>query len=125
MSTTLRDTRRALFEAAFTDGHRHVEKGEEIVFKLHTAPMVRTKGGQLELGGCLFPASRALPQGEFVVQCAHGVPPFPGEGRNGFGRVVFAEGAPVKWERLKGEVRITSKAVEPDAITEEWAKTDD
>ncbi len=125
MSTTLRDARRALLEAAFTDGHRHVQKGEELVFKVHSARAVRTKGGQLEVGGCLFPANRGLPPGEFVVQCAQGVPPFPGEARNGFGRVIFAPAVPVKWERLKGEVRVTSKAVEPDAITEEWAKTDD
>lgn len=123
--STLRDARRALFEAAFTDGHRHDENGAEVVFKLHTAPKVRTKGGQLEVGGCLFPANRGLPPGEFVVQCAQGVPPFPAEGTNAFGRVVFGPGVPVKWERLRGEVRITSKAVDSDAITEEWVKTDD
>jgi hypothetical protein len=119
--STLRDARRALFEAAFNDGHRH----EHTVFKLHTAQKVRTKGGQLEVGGCLFPANRGLPQGEYVVQCAQSVPLTPGEARNAFARVVFSSVAPVKWERMQGQVRITSQAVDSDAITEEWVKTDD
>lgn len=124
---TLRDERRALFEAAFTNGHRHTERGEtEIHFALHTAATVRTKGGQLEVGGCLFPANRALPQGEFVVQCAAGAPAAtPWEARNAFVRVVFGKAAPVKWTPFQGQVRITSKAVDSDAITEEWVKTDE
>ena len=127
----LRDERRALFEAAFTDGHRYLDRyadaGEtEVHFALHTGQTVRTRGGQLEVGGCLFPANRGLPAGEFIVQCAAGtqVKP-PGSARNGFGRVVFTAAAPVKWERMQGQVRVTSQAVDPDAITEEWVKTDD
>ena len=129
--STLRDERCALFEASFTDGHRFVDRfaegGEtEVVFALHSAQKVKTKGGQLEVGGCLFPANRGLPAGEFIVQCAAGaqVKP-PAAGRNGFGRVVFAPAAPVTWERLQGQVRVTSQAVDSDAITEEWVKTDD
>ena len=82
--STLRDERRALFEAAFTPGQRHVENyvptvKTEIVFSVHSSAPVRTKGGQLEVGGCLFPANRTLPAGEFVVQCAVGAPAkFPG-----------------------------------------------
>lgn len=127
----LRDERRALFEAAFTNGHRHTERSAqsgatEIRFALHTAATVRTKGGQLEVGGCLFPANRALPQGEFVVQCAAGAPAAtPSEAKNAFVRVVFGKAAPVKWTPFQGQVRITSKAVDSDAITEEWVKTDD
>lgn len=128
--STLREERSALFEAAFTDGHRHLDRyaegGEqEIVFTLHSAQPVRTKGGQLEVGGCLFPANRALPAGEYVVQCASGAPSGRGAGRNAFGRVLLAPEAPVKWERLQGQVRVTSQAIDPDAITEEWVKTDD
>lgn len=124
----VRDARRALFEAAFTDGHRHLARfpdtGEtEIVFSLHTAPSVRTRGGQLEVGGCLFPGNRGLPAGEYPVQCAEGTP-VNGVGKNAFARVVFAAEAPVKWEALSGQVRVTSKAVDSDAITEEWVKTD-
>ena len=127
----LRDERRALFEAAFTPGHRHVENyvptvKTEIVFSVHTAQPVRTKGGQLEVGGCLFPANRSLPAGEFVVQCAVGAPVLtPDTGRNAFARVVLAPKAPVKWEQLPGQMRVTSKAVDSDAITEEWVKTDE
>ena len=122
--STLRDERCALFEASFTDGHRFVDRfaegGEtEVVFALHSAPKVRTKGGQLEVGGCLFPANRGLPQGEYLVQCAVGAR------RNAFARVVFGDAVPEKWERLRGEVRVNSQAVDPDAITEEWVKTDD
>jgi hypothetical protein len=51
--------------------------------------------------------------------------PAKGQPRNAFGRVIFAAAAPVRWERLQGQVRVTSKAVDPDAITEEWVKTDD
>lgn len=117
----LREERRALFEAAFTDGHRYLNRsGEtEIHFTLHTGGAVRTRGGQLEVGGCLFPANRGLPAGQFIVQCAVGA------SRNGFGRVVFAAAAPVTWERMQGQVRVTSQAVDSDAITEEWVKTDD
>lgn len=122
--STLRDERRALFEASFTDGHRFVDRfaegGEtEVVFALHSAQKVKTKGGQLEVGGCLFPANRGLPQGEYLVQCAVGAR------RNAFARVVFGDAVPEKWERLRGEVRVNSQAVDPDAITEEWVKTDD
>lgn len=117
--------RLALFERAFQDGYRHVEHGAELVFRLHSGGhKVKTKGGQLELGGCLFPAARGLPPGEYPVQCAQGVPA-AGQPRNAFGRVVFGAPPPVRWERLQGQVRVTSKAVDPDAITEEWVKTDD
>ena len=119
----LRDARRALFEAAFTDGHRHGASGAQVVFTLHTAAKVRTKGGQREVGGCLFPADRTLPPGEFVVQCANGTP--PEGGRNGFARVVFAAAPAVKWTPLPGQVRVTSQAIGSDAPTEEWVRTDD
>ena len=119
----LRDARRVLFEAAFTDGHRHVEKGVEVVFTLHTSPKVRTRGGQLEVGGCLFPADRTLPPGEFIVQCATGST--PQGGRNALARVVFDAAPAVKWVPLPGQVRVTSQAIGPDAPTEEWVKTDD
>ena len=78
--SSLREARIALFERAFQDGYRHVENyidtgDAEIVFRLHSAPhKVKTKGGQLEVGGCLFPAARGLPPGEYPVQCAQGVP---------------------------------------------------
>jgi hypothetical protein len=120
--STLRDERRALFEAAFTNGHRFVDRyaaDAELRFTVHTGRPVRTRGGQLEVGGCLFPANRGLPAGEFVVQCS------TAGGKNGFARVVLAPDAPVKWERMQGQVRVTSQAVDPDAITEEWVKTDD
>lgn len=128
--STLGKERSALFEAAFSDGHRHAEPyansaDTEIVFKLHAAQKVRTKGGQLEVGGCIFPANRSLPPGEFEVQCAEAVPVLPGPSRNAYGRVVFAHAAPVKWERLQGQVRVTSKAIDSEAETEEWVKTDD
>lgn len=119
----LRDARRALFEAAFLDGHRHGAGPTEVVFALHTAAKVRTKGGQLEVGGCLFPADRTLPAGEFLVQCATGS---TAEGaRNGFARVVFSSAPAVKWSPLPGQVRVTSQAIGSDAPTEEWVKTDD
>lgn len=127
----LRDERRALFEAAFSDGHRHLERfadtgPTEIVFRLHTSQPVRTKGGQLEVGGCLFPADRGLPQGEFVVQCASGAPvASPELTRNAFVRVLFSPAPPVKWASLSGQVRVTSQAIGSDAPTEEWVKTED
>lgn len=126
----VRDARRELFEASFTDGHRYVARfpdtgDTEIVFSLHTAPPVRTRGGQLEVGGCLFPSNRTLPAGEYPVQCAAGIPAQPpGVARNAFARVLLGEAPAVKWEPLAGQVRVTSKAVDSDAITEEWVKTD-
>lgn len=122
----LRAERAALFETAFSAGHRHREKdATEIVFTVHTSPPVRTRGGQLELGGCLFPAQRGLPQGEFIVQCATGAPALaPERGRNGFTRVVFAEEAPIRWELQQGQVRVTEQAIGSDAPTEEWVKTE-
>lgn len=125
-----RAARLALFEGAFEDGHRHVENDvdagdEEVVFRLHAGPhKVKTRGGQLEVGGGLFPAARGLPPGEYAVECAQSVPAV-GQPRNAYGRVVFAPARPVRWERLQGQVRVTSKAVDSDAITEEWVKTDD
>ena len=127
--SSVREARLVLFEKAFQDGYRHVENyvdtgDAEIIFRLHSGQKVKTKGGQLEVGGCLFPAARGLPPGEYPVQCAQGVPA-KGQPRNAFGRVIFAPAPPVRWERLQGQVRVTSKAVDPDAITEEWVKTDD
>jgi hypothetical protein len=126
----LTDARRALFEVAFTDGHQHVEDFADsgptpLVFRLHEGAKVRTRGGQLEVGGSLFPADRTLPAGEFVVQCARCGPPKAGvsQSRNAYARVVFSPGAPVKWEQLEGQVRVTSQAISPDAETEEWVKT--
>lgn len=126
----LTDVRRALFEAAFTEGHRHVEDfadtgPTELVFRLHGGGRVRTRGGQLELAGCLFPSDRSLPAGEFEVQCARCGPRAAPTSvqRNAFARVVFSRQAPVTWEQLEGQVRVTSQAIGSDAETEEWVKT--
>ena len=99
---------------------------EKAFFEYHLYTLGRTTSladnstKQIEL----FPAARGLPSGEYAVQCAQRVPAV-GTPRNAFGRVVFAAAPPVRWERMQGQVRVTSKAVDSEAITEEWVKTDD
>lgn len=81
---------------------------------------VKTKGGQLEVGGCLFPGNRALADGEFPVDFA-----FDEEGRCLYARVKFGDAVPVKWAQMAGLRRMTSRALASDAITEDWVKSDD
>lgn len=129
--TPLTDARRSLFEAAFVDGHLHDEKYADtgvtqIVFRTHDAAKpVRTKGGQLEVGGCLFPANRSLPAGDFSVQAATGaMASAPQQARTAYARIVFTAGEPVRWEQMRGQIRSTSSAIGSDAVTEQWVGTE-
>jgi hypothetical protein len=109
--STEREQRRLQYETAFTDG-RHV---------IHAAGFpVRTKGGQLEVGGQLFPGNRALSEGQFPVEFA-----VDSSGRCLLARVKLEEAPPVKWAPMAGLRRMTSRALASDAITEDWVKADE
>lgn len=124
------ETRLGLFERAFVPRYVHVEShgGVEtrVRFEVHqSATRLKPRGGQLELGGCLFPQDRSLPQGEFAVEIARGSREHGREGpRNDLVRLVLVKALPERWERLTGLTRASSQALDPTARTEQWVATE-
>lgn len=126
---TTSEQHRALFESAFNKGTTHEATVDGAtsrwVFLQHTSTWgVKTRGGQVELAGSLFPSDRGLPEGAFKVEVAAcALESGKGGAKNAFVRVAFGPWAPVRWAVMEGQSRAGVKALDPSANTEQWVNT--